>query len=253
MKHFRKALCLLLTTLLVFALALPVAADSEDEFTITVGAILEGTGDSKTILLEIENNTGYKMSFGWVNTCELLVTTDEGTFSKEIDSHSIPQGDSSYEVFMSDCPGEVEKIKLTDLRQLDERGLPELEVRDLVLYNAAIGKTSYSGAFEEEASFGFSPWFIVIPLVVFGVIISIVIVAVQKYTKRNRSVTQPFTPFAGAIPPDDMGRRMHEQAHQQAVNNVNQQQFNDFMHQSANTTDMGGFNPPPPPPPPMGM
>lgn len=250
MRHIHKLISVLLITLLLVGGALPVAAE-DMEFTISVTGITD-FANTKTIRLDIDNDTGSKMSFGWVGTCEVLVTTTEGTYSMTPHMLTVAQGNSSHQITVPNCPGEVQKIKITDLRLLSDDGLPEEELKDIVIYNAATGKTSYSGEFEESSKF---PPFIWVGIGLFAVIfiggIVLMIVLIKKQKKGAAATAQTFAPFAGnGAPGMDMAQQMHDQAHHQFMNQVNQQQVNDFTHKSGTTMDMGGFIPPPPPPPP---
>ena len=249
MRHIHKLLSLLLIALLLVGAALPVAAENM-EFTISVADISD-LGNTKVIRLDIENDTGSKISFGWVGSCEVLVTTTEGTYSMTPHMLTVSQGDSTHELTVPNCPGEVQKIKITDLRLLDDNGLPEEEVQDIVIYNAATGKTFYSGEFEESSKF---PPFLWVGIALFAVVfiggIVLMIVLIKKQKKGAAVTAQTFAPFAGNNAPGmDMAQQMHDQAHRQFVDQTNQQQFNQFTHQSGTTMDMGGFIPPPPPPP----
>ena len=79
-------------------------------------------------------------------------------------------------------------------------------------------------------------------------IICVIAFMIDKHKKATAAKANAFAPFTGAAVPD-MAQQMHNTAHQQFNQQINQQQFSDFTRQSGTTMDMGGFIPPPPPPP----
>ncbi len=280
MRYIYKAIVLCLIALLLVGAALPVAAGSE-EFVISVTNINQ-TDDTAHLSLEIENNAGSKISYGWVNSCKIVVTTTEGTYEAAAPRQDIPQGYSSCEISVSHCPGKIISIVITDLRLLDGRGLPSERLSDVEIYNTVKHRYSYTGSFAEDTPvrphyptdeneilnelFGtdnpqkivkkgisYASTLLVVGAVVGGVIfvaaIVVAVILIKKQKKGSEATAATFMPFT-ATTPNDMTQQMHSQAHQQAVNQFNQQQFNDFSQRSATTMDMGGFTPPPPPPPP---
>lgn len=247
MRYIHKLFAFLLVALLLVGAALPVAA-AKEEFTIAVESITE-IPNGKTIELEVENNTGSQISFGWVRSCEVLVTTDEGTYSMTPHMLKVPQGNSTHELVIPHCPGEVETIVLTDLRLLSDDGLPNEQMEDVVIYDIAEGITSFTGEFSALSGL---PTFMWVGLGIFAVvaigIICVIAFMIDKHKKATAAKANAFAPFTGAAVPD-MAQQMHNTAHQQFNQQINQQQFSDFTRQSGTTMDMGGFIPPPPPPP----
>lgn len=249
MRYIYKAIVLCLIALLLVGTALPVAAE-DMEFTMSVADISE-FGDAKIITLDIDNDTGSPISFGWVGSCEVLVTTAEGTYSTTPHMLKAGQGNSTLNITVPSCPGEVEKIEITDLRLLSDDGLPNEQLENIVIYDTAAGITSYSGEF---SSLSGVPTFVWIGLGIFAVvaigIACIIAFVIDKQKKARAAKVNAFAPFGENMAGINMAQQMHNQAHQQFNQQMNQQQFNDFTRQSGTTMDMGGFIPPPPPPPP---
>ncbi len=245
----RKLLALLLVILVFIGLAMPVAAEDEElSFTISVASI-DDFGNAKTIVLDIENNTNAKISFGWVNSCEVLVTTTEGTYSMTPHMLKASRGNSTHSLVVPNCPGEVKTIEITELILLNDDALPsDSELHDIVIYDVSDNITSYRGAFEDTSGVPWYVWVIISVFACFWIGIIVLIVTVVKKNKKKLEdavgAVGSFASFNNTMS-DEMFRQ-HQQDHQRFVDQVNQQQFNDFSHRSATTTDFGGFNPPPP-------
>lgn len=124
--------------LLVMLGVLPAgAAEGEDALTISVLNISE-RGEGKDIEVSCDNPTGSKYSFGWVTSGEIEVTTTEGIYNKSISSIDYPilRGNSVHTFHVEPCPGQVLRVVFTDLRTLDDRGLPSWTGIDLTAYDA---------------------------------------------------------------------------------------------------------------------
>ncbi len=127
---------LLIVCLLLSFVALPCAAASVEDFSLTILSISE-TGDMKNISFQYDNQTGSEVVLGWVRSCELVVTTDEGTFSKVIHNwdydRPLSTGQGVFSLAIDDCPGTVQTVELTDVIVLDDRGLPAEELGSITV------------------------------------------------------------------------------------------------------------------------
>ena len=221
------------------------------------------SGDNQILTVDIQNNTGYNISYGWVGSCKFEVTTDQGSYVCDAPFMGrISKGDSTDKIKLTDCPGEVKSIVITELCQLNKNGLPDKELHDLTLFSSKKGITSF------EDSFGFFDdphWFSGIMrklFPVFFVFAILVKVGGAFFGGKLRSVfrnfgfsgTPSFHHHATQMMHDD-AVRMANQMHQQEVN----RQFHEDMHRhtqeamdfgmkSVTPIDQGGFVPPPEPP-----
>ena len=240
----------LLTLALLAALILLLVGCSKeksDPLTLRVEEIAD-----QQVILSAENETGNKVSFGWVSDCEILVTVDGRIRSFGPPSGDIPQGDSEVTLRLNGCEGEIQKIVITNLRLLNDRGLPDLEMKDVTIYDTARGIDSFSDGFEAKMELQ-DIMFIVVP-VIMGVIFLIVIISIISTARKNKKVMAQFNPYGAQNMPGqpDMGLQMHMDAHRMHMDAHNQavHQHNDFSMQASMPMDQGGFAPPPPPPPP---
>lgn len=253
----KKGLILMLLCALVLTLATGCSAKDETLF-MEVEDIV-ATGDNQILTLNIHNDTGSTISYGWVGSCEIKVTTDEGRYVCDAPLRSrIPQGHSTEKIKLTDCPGEVKKIVITELCQLNKSGLPEKELHNLTVYNSKKGVTSF------EESFGFFDdpnWFsgIMFKLIPVFILFGIVIKVFQLFGGNLGSI------FRGIPTPSfhqqttqmmhDQAVQMANDAHMQEVNRQfhedihrHTQEAMDFGRQSVTPIDQGGFVPPPEPP-----
>lgn len=258
----RRILSVLLALLVAVSLLSTVSYAAEKEsITIKVDEI-EETEDGATVTLKIQNNTGSNVSFGWVNSCDVLITTDDGEYSCRPPHDRIKRGKSTVEMELDGVEGKIERIELTELCLLSDDGLPNEEMHDVVIYDKEEGIKSFEGEF----SYFSSPQNIImtiisiVPFVMAGVLVTVGIIVFLNVRKNRKADDEMATMGLGfGAGSQDMGAEMHRQAHEAAMrdhtNFVNQQNLhnhiqihNDFTQQSMNTTDMGGFNPPPTPP-----
>ncbi len=127
---------LLAIVVLACLLTVPVLAAEDNDFTAYIASVSD-SGDGKVITVAYSNNTGGEVSLGWVGTCELRVTTDEGVFSRKATIQEefmrFVKGDGQYSFIISPCSGTVQSLELTDLRVLNDRNLPEYELGSLLL------------------------------------------------------------------------------------------------------------------------
>lgn len=259
-----RIVCMLLALILALgAMASSVSAASKD-IEIEVKEIIS-VGDEKMIYLEVENNMDTTASFGWVNSCQFVVTTTEGTYSRNYNGGRIFQGSNEFVVTI-ECPGKVKTIMITDLRQLDSDGLPNRRLENITIYDKAEGIDSYSGNFPKTILETVTTILLIAIPIVFVLLVILTVIVLIRHKKKQQN-RPPFVPYGGPVNMYDQSYQMHQQAtqmhqqatqmhwqaHQQAVHihdQIHQQQTEQFQHQAANFTDMGGFNPPPPPPPP---
>lgn len=260
--------CIILAAILALGLIVPAVSAAEKDLRIEVVAITED-GDEKTVELEIENNTQNEIAFGFAGASQVIVTTSEGVYYGSLRGE-VSKGTHQKEVTI-ECPGRVMKIELTDVHSLDDRGLPEITMDEIVIFDRNGNQDFYSGNFSQASNknsrqdafddaFDFvEVMFIIVP-VLMVVMVAVIIISAIRTAKKNRQAAQQFRPFAAPGVQQEqmhnMAMNMHNQAHQQAMNMHNQAVTNhqnmvdnQFMQQSAMPMDMGGFNPPPPPPP----
>lgn len=210
-------------------------------------------GGTTYVNIDVENNTGSKISLGWVNSCSVFVTTDEGIYEYTPHMKEIGRSDNSLSVPVVGLEGEIKKIKITEHCLLNDSGLPETKMRDIVVYDAEGYADGFSGNFP-FFNFGkiiktIAPFFGVILLII-GVL-----QFVMTLKSFGRGIIRKFKPgFADSISNnlfhqqhEDFMRTsmdMHNQAvqhHIQATNNFNEH----FAHQSVSFINEGGFIPPP--------
>lgn len=261
----KKGLILVILCALVLTLATGCSR-KEESLRMEVQNIV-ASGDNQILSVNIQNNTGSTVSYGWVNSCKFQVTTDQGRFVCDAPFMGrIPQGDSTEKIKLSDCPGEVKSIVITELCLLNNNGLPDKELHDLTLYNSKKDVTSF------EDSFGFfdnPDWFsgIMFKLVpVFIVFVLFRNVIRLFFGRKLRSIFRSrrgfHIPSFHANFHDHNAQSMHDQAVQMA-NNAHMQEVNrqfhedmhhhtqeamDFGMKSVTPIDQGGFVPPPEPP-----
>jgi hypothetical protein len=81
--------------------------------------------NSKHIVIDVTNTSDNNYSYGWVGSCEVKVTTTEGTFYTSLfGSEKIPKGSSTKKVKIN-APGEITSIEFSDIRLLNAQGLPK--------------------------------------------------------------------------------------------------------------------------------
>lgn len=264
-KMLSNIICLIVVLFLAISFCTPKVQAAESDLSIEIIGVEKEESDINAEFV-FKNNAGARISFGWVNSCEILVTTTDGMFSYLQSSFDyIPRGDSSCVITFYDCSGDIKKVEITELCLLDNDGLPGRELHNIVVYDSEKGIESFSGNF----SFFSSPQEVmsVIFGIVFLAVAVFVVIAIVRGIKANKAASQPFAPFGmpqnfgtdfqqqamdahrQAMDAHQQMVNIHDQAHQQAVNNAISQQNDMFAHQSVTTIDMGGFNPPPPPPP----
>lgn len=135
--------------LLIFLLA-GCSADPDEYLLIRTESFELTDEGALEIVLATENKTGYPVSFGWVSSCQIEVTTTEDTYYYKPFMSEIPQGKDTFSFELDDCRGEVEKIVITELCLLEEghNNLPGRELHDVVVYDAHKDIDQYQGGFD---------------------------------------------------------------------------------------------------------
>lgn len=211
------------------------------------------------LVLKFNNDTDSNLSLGWVDSCEIILETTEDTYyfeTSSIDSR-IKRGTSLYYLDISECDGEITRIEITDLRKLSDRGLPDAQLKNIVVYDVDNGIESYSGSFP---FLGSDKGKFVIIISVIGTImlifITVIIIVAIHVSKSNKKAAAQFTPFnhgqsTDAYYHDQVIREnnriqndMNNMAHQQSVNMHNQA----HQHAVDINNHNNGFTPPPAPP-----
>ncbi len=257
----KKGLILVILCALVLCLATGCSR-KEESLRMEVENIV-ASGDDHILTLNIQNNTGATISYGWVGSCKFEVTTDRGSYSCDAPFMGrIPQGSSTEKIKLTKCPGQVKSIVITELCQLRNSGLPEKELHDLTLYSSQKGITAL------EDSFGFfddPAWFsgIMSKLVPVFIVFVLFRNVIGSFFGRKRSSfsnghrSHPFPAFHDHATQmmNDQAVQMANEAHMQEVN----RQFHENMHhhiqeamdfgmRSVTPIDQGGFVPSPEPP-----
>ncbi|MBQ3084213.1 MAG: hypothetical protein IJC46_02000 [Clostridia bacterium] len=222
---------LILSTLLVPAFA-ETPEDGQFNFTV-VG--LQETEDGLEIALEYDNRTGSRLSFGWVNSCSVVVKTNKGTYSDVISfSGDINIGNGSCMLFVPNCFGEVETIKLTEITLLKDSGLPDADISDVIIYeNGETGQVYEFSFFSKIAKY--------LPFIlIFGVVICIFAVVASVVHKQHKKASEAFKTFTQAQQQPDVYSTGENNgfAPPPGMNDAPQQP-------SQQNESNGGFTPPP--------
>lgn len=258
----KKGLILGILCALVLSLATGCCKE-EESLRMEVESIV-ASGDNQVLTLNIQNNTGNIISYGWAGSCKFEVTTDQGSYVCDAPFMGrILQGSSTEKVNLSKCPGKVESIVITELCQLSDSGLPENELHDLTLYSNHKGITAF------EDSFGFFDdpnwYFGIMAMLVPAFIVLTILANVLGCLFLVRKFISVFSGHSGHPSPafhdhstqmmHDQARQMAHDAHMQDVNrqiqeNIHQHTLEaiDFGTRSVTPIDQGGFIPPPAPP-----
>lgn len=156
---------------------------------ITVTDIVSD-GNDKTIYMDFDNRTGHPVSFGWVGSCQLIVTTDTTIRSKSIMSayKRIPYGNSSDYLTITDCPGTVQKIVLSDLRLLED-SLPAIKSSNVTIYDLDEQLTNVQVHF-----IGISQTTIIkiLTKIFYIIFFAVIIFNIIKYFKQNKPLRKLF-------------------------------------------------------------
>ena len=253
-QKFRKLILIAVIAVLLVSMLAGCGKNEDETISIKLKEVVQ-TEDGAELILETENDTGNKISLGWAGGCQIEVTTRENEYYYEPFMTQIPRGESTLTVPLKDSEADVrvEKIVITRLCLLNDRGLPGRELKDVVVYDKEEDIDEFEGAFgffDSKNAF-FIIMMIAVPvLMVIGIIVAVIIMVCVH--KKNKKAMEHFNPF-GAAPQYTDSQQMHFDAHQSFVQQQQTQQNIDFAQKSVTPVDQGGFTPPPPPPPPAGM
>lgn len=200
----------------LFAIGILMAA-----FTVTSSAIeafdkvdisiqqVETHKDEKLFTLKCINNTGSNFSYGWVDDSDLIITTNNGTYSAPLSGpKKITAGETIRQVTIENCPGEIQKVTVSKLCQLDDRGLPTLNnILNVLIYDNSRMNEKDLNIIEKRTSSTLnftqnefkSPKIFKIFLACFfvffiAVIIFSIILHVRAY-RKNKTAQKTFVPF----------------------------------------------------------
>ncbi len=198
-KTIVRVLTILCVLVLFSAMAMSAFAAKNEETLRLEVVDVTADGEDMLVTLAIDNRTGYNISFGWVNDCEIIAVTDEGTFYANPPSERIRRGESELVLELSDCHGELEKLQITQLCQLGDDGLPDRKMKDVTVYDENKGVEEFEGVFPFVSS-TFAPVIIIaaigITLVVTALIVTLVIWI--RTRRRNEKALQRFDPYGAA-------------------------------------------------------
>ena len=266
----RKLVCIVISVFLLAVMCGTMAFADEGTVHIEVSDIYT-EGNDQFAELQISNQAGARISFGWVNSCEILVTTDAGEFSFDPPWNEINQKTSTIVLKFPNCQGTIQAIEITDLRLLSNNGLPSKRLSNVVIFDAANNISSFTGSFpagsqyadlmneasdlldsmlgknnaDSDKSVFESVASSASTIMTFGVVMIVIIaagaiIAAICISKSNKKSVQTFQPFSAGD--------MHDQAHQTAME---MHRTAVDMHNQAHQTAMdahNGFTPPPTPP-----
>jgi hypothetical protein len=191
-----KKLCSILLIAVMLLTCAPVAFADDGTLSIEYeGARLED--GILYITLEMDNDTGSKASFGWVNSCEILVTIDGRTTSIDPNPFDdIPRGNSTYIFEMEAESDEIERIEITNLRSLSDRGLPDKELKDVVVYDIDEGIDEFEGSFKTPLIQILPFIFMGIGILLFILFLIVLLVLYKKTQQNNQRAAKQFQPYA---------------------------------------------------------
>lgn len=138
----RRVAAALTALFVVLSLSVPALALEAKEGEVAIQATkITADGDSKTVTLEFDNQSGCTVYLGWGGNCVLTVITSEGTYTLSINvltfhgATQIMSGSSTQDFTVDPCPGEVEQISLSSLYALEpESQLPDYQLNEAVIY-----------------------------------------------------------------------------------------------------------------------
>lgn len=127
--------CIVIALLLVLSVVAPAVMASEKEPHLEISTDVEYLNNDKVfITIYLDNQTGVECVFGWAfYACTVI--TDETTVETGNASVHIPEGESTVEVLVEDCPGTVQSISISRISTIGTNGLPDeeytnVEIRD---------------------------------------------------------------------------------------------------------------------------
>lgn len=202
------------------------------------------------VLLTFHNNTGRRLSLGW-GSCQIEVTTTDGTYYQSVERTEISQGSSQIQIIIIiGASGDIRKFVISDLRLLKENsGLSDKVLNDVVVYDISEGIAFFEGSFDNPIAI----YAIIAVIAVAAVIAPIILIILLRKNRKSVKSSDPGQSAGGGemqfTPPPTMNNAAHQQFMQQEII----RQHMDFAQKSVTPIDQGGFVPPPPPPPPSGF
>ena len=198
------------------------------------------------VLLTFHNNTGRRLSLGWVS-CQIEVTTTDGTYYQNVEHTEISQGSSQIQINIIGASGDIRKFVISDLRLLKESsGLSDKALNDVVVYDISTGVTYFEGSFEKKNPVAIIA--LVAVILVAAVIAPIILIILLRKNRKSVKSSDPGQSAGSGemqfAPPPTMNNAAHQQFMQQEII----RQHMDFAQKSVTPIDHGGFVPPPPPP-----
>ncbi len=102
-----------------------------------------------TILLSTVNETGHNVSLGWVDSCQIEVTTTEGVYYYDPFMMEIPRGVGELTVEVKGASGVIQKIVITELCLLSNHGFPDERINNVVVYDFDNNVQHFRGTFSD--------------------------------------------------------------------------------------------------------
>lgn len=182
--------------LLILCATLAGCGKKKDEtVSIEVKEVVQ-TADGAEIILSTDNKAGAKISLGWAGSCEILITTSDGDFYYEPRMSEIRRGKGELKLPIEGMTGEIEKLVITELCLLENRGLPGAEMKDVVVLDKSAGIDGFEDSFNALTSpFGVAKiMFIAVPVLMAAIVI-VGIILIVRTTRKNREAMKRFDPY----------------------------------------------------------
>lgn len=244
----KRYIILALAILAALVLGLVFGCSKSQEYLQIRVQSIQARGDDQLVTLQYDNRTGAPVAFGWVGSCKIRVTTDQGAYTLPVSwIKDIPQGTSQVTLTLRNCPGTVEQITFTELVRLNEQGLPKERLQDVRVFQSSMNLNTF------QDSFGFfddPDWFhSCIPFLVGCVFVLAFLKALAGLFLGGKLPKFPFGGDHHNWQQMDMANQMHQEAvatHQRMVDQQIHQQAADFGMRSVTPIEAGGFVPTPP-------
>lgn len=206
---------ILLVCILICTIVACTNGKSGIDFSMEVTEIRQ-TRDGYEVELIVDNYTNSEISFGWVNSCQIIVATEGRRYSFSPPWDEMGPGYNEI-TFLFDVPDPIQSITITDLRLLSISGLPGAKLSNVVIYDAAMNVNGSTGTFQSVTE-TVTDTIMIVLICLFVVGIALILVFYFLRKKKDREYTTAaagFNPYA-------------------------QQPARDTVNQSG-----GGFGPPP--------
>jgi len=160
-KTFRKLMLFMTVILLLVPMLTGCGKNMDETISIEVASYKEIKNGAE-IVLSSRNETGHNVSLGWVNSCQVEVTTSEDTYYYEPHMDEFSRGKDTLTIYLRNCEGNLEKVVITELCLLNNRGLPGKRMHDVVVFDANKDIDGFEDAFGITFSL-FNAMFIIVP------------------------------------------------------------------------------------------